>query len=152
MDRGRSDRDYDYERFRRRILCLKRELNNYRSRRNRKHQETTMTEAGPRAIENREVDQEIVFAWEIKGLLFTCTITRSSCNDLPKQNAESGKHSDPVSDSGKEKEGGGQNSQTAVAAQSTQLDESISKAIGKRLDPDNATGPPIEQEIALRWT
>ncbi|KAH0562556.1 hypothetical protein KQX54_000390 [Cotesia glomerata] len=36
MDRGRSDRDYDYERFRRRILCLKRELNNYRSRRNRK--------------------------------------------------------------------------------------------------------------------
>lgn len=26
------------------------------------------------------------------------------------------------------------------------------KAIGKRLDPDNATGLPIEQEIALRWT
>ncbi|CAG5109263.1 Protein of unknown function [Cotesia congregata] len=45
-----------------------------------------------------------------------------------------------------------ENSQTVVAAQLTQLDESILKEIGKRLDPDNATGPPIEQEIALRWT
>ncbi|KAH0549830.1 hypothetical protein KQX54_014774, partial [Cotesia glomerata] len=41
-----------------------------------------MTETGPRAIGNREVDQEIVFAWEIKGLLFTCTITRSSCRAI----------------------------------------------------------------------